>query len=343
MQRGPRGEKRPADAIGCAVMVGKIATHGGPFTLNGSFVPSNGSNFRDEMPISIKTPVKTAAASSVFFGASFFTYIGTPETPYDAPLNTDHNFGLQPAETIISEIFLPKSAISFVSPNVNISTRKGPNVSRRCFRIACCSGVKSLGAFARLINSSWSSAPFWADWASIRALSSSSLLRFILSAREFSACSFSETKAGRASTFTPNRAAASVASAARALALAISASACFSFTCASSAAAWAWPARSPAWRPAFVASATLIEAPTLYSSKARSFTIPETTTANVARTPNINAPISIQFPQNDTKFAVSGDIPIPAPFLFLLPVIGAFSVIGIVVLVFLLRLRPKGL
>jgi hypothetical protein len=26
MPRGPRGEKRPADAIGCAVMVGKIAT-----------------------------------------------------------------------------------------------------------------------------------------------------------------------------------------------------------------------------------------------------------------------------------------------------------------------------
>jgi hypothetical protein len=26
MPRGPMGEKRPADAIGCAVMVGKIAT-----------------------------------------------------------------------------------------------------------------------------------------------------------------------------------------------------------------------------------------------------------------------------------------------------------------------------
>ena len=26
MKRGPRGEKRPADVIGCAVMVAKIAT-----------------------------------------------------------------------------------------------------------------------------------------------------------------------------------------------------------------------------------------------------------------------------------------------------------------------------
>jgi hypothetical protein len=31
MPRGPKGEKRPADVIGAAVMVGRIATGGPPF------------------------------------------------------------------------------------------------------------------------------------------------------------------------------------------------------------------------------------------------------------------------------------------------------------------------
>src|SRR5688572_4062653 len=40
MPKGPNGQKRPADAIGCAVLVGRIATgeeiEGGPIELKGS-------------------------------------------------------------------------------------------------------------------------------------------------------------------------------------------------------------------------------------------------------------------------------------------------------------------
>ena len=53
MPRGPRGEKRPADVIGAAVMVAKIATG----EVKDGFVKVDAANFSGWVQRTLVTPV----------------------------------------------------------------------------------------------------------------------------------------------------------------------------------------------------------------------------------------------------------------------------------------------